>query len=67
MQTFDIEDLNFEEKMILMERLWDELSKEDENAVVPSWHLEVLSQREKKDSYDFDSLENVKKRLQQRV
>jgi len=63
--VIDICDLRFEEKIALMEELWEDLSKEHESDMIPSWHKEVLEQRE--DSQNFDSLNSVKARLEKYI
>jgi len=45
MTTIDIAELPVAEKLRLMEKLWDALSTQAENAVVPAWHQEVLARR----------------------
>jgi hypothetical protein len=35
---FSIEDMSVEEKLALMERLWDDLSRRPENIPSPEWH-----------------------------
>ena len=56
-----IKDLDLSQKMLLMEKLWDDLSKEEAYAT-PSWHIDVLSMRENGD--DFITLEESKERLE---
>jgi len=45
MTTIDIAELPVAEKLRLMEKLWDALSAQAEDTVVPAWHQEVLAQR----------------------
>jgi hypothetical protein len=35
------------EKLLEMERLWDDLCRNPEDVPSPSWHAEVLAEREK--------------------
>jgi putative addiction module component (TIGR02574 family) len=42
---FDIEQLNYGEKLELIARLWDSLSSSSEAIPLPNWHIEVLEQR----------------------
>ena len=58
----EIYDLAFEEKIALMEELWEDLSKKHQEDIIPDWHKEVLKNRE--NSTDFDSLKSVKERLE---
>ncbi len=58
----DICDLRFEEKIALMEELWEDLSREHEDDIIPDWHQNVLKQRE--NSQKFDSIDSVKSRLE---
>lgn len=39
--------LSLREKLLVMEALWDELSREEENLDVPQWHKDVLDERER--------------------
>ena len=41
----DIEGLSRDEKLDLMERLWDSLTANQEEVPVPQWHLELLDRR----------------------
>ena len=58
----EIYDLAFEEKIALMEELWEDLSKKHQEDIIPDWHKKVLKDRE--NSTDFDSLKSVKARLE---
>ena len=44
-QTFPIQSLSVSEKLVLLERLWDDLSKRPSDIPSPDWHGEVLAQR----------------------
>ncbi len=57
----EICDLGFEEKIALMEQLWEDLSREHENEIIPDWHHEILKQRE--DSQNFEYIDSVRIRL----
>lgn len=46
MATIQIEKLTVAEKIQVMESLWDSLCEHAENISSPSWHSEVLQQRE---------------------
>lgn len=43
-----IETLSVEEKVDLMDRLWESLAKSPENIPSPAWHGEVLAARQAK-------------------
>jgi len=57
----EIKNLDLSQKMLLMEKLWDELS-EDTSYATPSWHLETLQSREEKE--DFISVDEAKQRIE---
>jgi len=44
----DVAQLPLDEKLTLMETLWEEISRIDENVEVPQWHRDVLDERELK-------------------
>jgi len=41
----DISGLSREEKLELMDRLWDSLHEEQEDLPVPEWHLKLVEER----------------------
>jgi hypothetical protein len=43
--TISIESLSLAEKLLLMERLWEDLSKRTSNVPPPDWHGDVLAAR----------------------
>ena len=43
--TIPIESLSVAEKLLLMERLWDDLSRRPSNVPTPEWHGDVLAER----------------------
>ena len=45
--TLPLEKMTTEEKIRVMETIWDDLCKKDENIVSPSWHKDILDEREK--------------------
>lgn len=47
MNTLVIDQLNTEEKIFTMERLWDDLSHRAESITSPEWHKTILKQRMK--------------------
>ena len=65
MSILDLKSMSTAQKLIAMEELWEDMSKNiDHEQLVPSWHLEVLEDREKKVQNGeaiFYSLDEVKK------
>jgi len=41
----DIDGLSRDEKLDLMERLWESLTSDQEDVPIPTWHLELVHQR----------------------
>jgi hypothetical protein len=39
--------LPLHEKLLVMEAIWDDISREEQNVEVPQWHNEVLDERER--------------------
>lgn len=46
--TLQIEAMNTEEKLRVMEALWVDLTKKEEEFLTPDWHNDVLKAREQK-------------------
>jgi hypothetical protein len=46
--TIETKHLSREEKLRVMEALWDDLSKDPEQVESPGWHRDVLDERKKK-------------------
>lgn len=44
--TFEIRHLSREDKLRVMEAIWEDLSKEDEEVESPEWHQEALQETE---------------------
>jgi len=42
-----IHQLPFREKLLVMEAIWDDIAREEEDLEVPQWHKEVLDERER--------------------
>ena len=42
---FPIETLSVPEKLVLLERLWDDLSRRPSNIPAPDWHGDILAER----------------------
>ncbi|MEY4179323.1 MAG: hypothetical protein RLY70_2897 [Planctomycetota bacterium] len=65
-----IESLSLAEKLLLMERLWEELSKHPSNLPSPEWHGDVLAARMaavKEGKTEFVDWESAKERLRNRL
>ena len=43
----DFHQLPLREKLLVMEAIWEDLSREEQNLEVPQWHKEVLDERER--------------------
>lgn len=41
----EIQNLNSKEKIILMNKIWDSIDKENELVETPKWHKEILTTR----------------------
>lgn len=46
--TFEIGHLSREDKLRVMEAIWEDLSKEDEEVKSPKWHQEALQETEQR-------------------
>ena len=46
--AIDLKAMTVPEKLDLMEAIWADLSKDDENLPVPDWHAQVLHEREER-------------------
>jgi hypothetical protein len=42
-----IHELPLREKLLVMEAIWDDISREEQNLEVPQWHKEMLDERER--------------------
>ena len=65
-----LEKMTVAEKLALMERLWDDLSRRPENVPSPEWHGDVLARRMAavRDGHtDFVSWDDAKRRLRERL
>jgi len=66
LETIPLESLSLNEKMSLIEMVWDSLSQKSEDFSSPEWHGEVLQQRVEaveRDEAEFYSLDVVRQRL----
>jgi putative addiction module component (TIGR02574 family) len=65
-----LETMTVAEKLTLMERLWDDLSRRPENVPLPKWHGEVLMERiaaVRDGRSKFTDWDEAKQRLQERL
>ena len=61
-----LNEMTTDDKLAIMELLWDDLSRTPEDMRSPAWHAEVLAEREKRienGETHFSDLEDVEKRL----
>ncbi len=61
-----LDEMSKEEKIRLMEILWMDLTKSEEEITSPSWHEDVLKEREEKirtNQESYKDWESVKKEL----
>jgi putative addiction module component (TIGR02574 family) len=68
--TLSIETFSVAEKLMLMERLWDDLSRRPSDVPVPEWHGDVLAERQaavREGRPSFVEWEAAKKRLRERL
>lgn len=42
-----IRQMPLQEKLLVMEAIWDDICRDEENLEVPQWHKEVLDERER--------------------
>jgi putative addiction module component (TIGR02574 family) len=67
---YDLDEMTVEEKLEVMEQLWQDLSRNAEDVPSPAWHAEVLAERERlvqegKDKYS--PLEEVMERIKRKI
>ncbi len=65
-----IEAMSVAEKLSLMERLWDDLSRHQGNEISPPWHGTVLAERAaavREGRTDFVDWADAKRRLRERL
>ncbi|MEA2050657.1 MAG: acyl-protein synthetase [Campylobacterota bacterium] len=63
----DLKQLNMTDKFIILEQLWEDMSKNiEDDRFTPKWHLDTLDGIEKKEQNDqlkFSDFEDAKERL----
>jgi len=60
-------ELPAEERLVLMEALWDSLIPDPANVAIPSWHREIVTERLAEDDRDMrpgDSMAELRSRLE---
>ncbi len=65
----EIKNLSKEEKLRVMEAIWEDLSREDEGIESPQWHDKALQETERKFSSGEDEMvdwQTAKKQLRSR-
>jgi putative addiction module component (TIGR02574 family) len=65
-----LETMSVQEKLLLMERLWDDLSRRPEEVPSPAWHGDVLAARiaaVREGRTHFVDWEDAKQRLRERL
>lgn len=68
--SLPIETLSLAEKLILMERLWEDLSRRPADIPTPDWHGDVLAKRVaavREGKTSFVAWDDAKKRLAERL
>jgi putative addiction module component (TIGR02574 family) len=68
--TLLIESLSTADKIVLMERLWDDLSRRPADVVSPEWHGDILDDRRAavlEGRTAFVDWEDAKRRLRERL
>lgn len=62
--TLPLDKMTVEEKLRLIEIVWEDLKKNEDEIPVPEWHLEILREREQllsEGKSEFVNLETMKK------
>jgi len=42
-----IHEMSFREKLLVMEAIWEDISREEINLETPQWHKDILDERER--------------------
>ena len=69
LSTIPLDNLSVADKLVLMERLWDDLSRRPSEVSSPEWHGDILEQRRAavaEGRTDFVDWDEAKKRLRDR-
>ena len=65
-----LDQLTLEEKLQIMEALWEDLSARTQDVPVPQWHRDVLDSRERmieSGEAKFEDWDSAKKRIADRI
>ena len=68
--TLPLKDMTVEEKLQIMEAIWDDLSRHADEIPPPAWHGEVLAALEaaiERGEESFDDWETAKRRIRDSV
>lgn len=68
--TLPLKDMTVEEKLQLMEILWDDLSRNADQLQPPAWHAETLAEREAaiaRGEERFEDWEAAKRRIEKDI
>jgi putative addiction module component (TIGR02574 family) len=64
--SLPLDKMTSRDKIAMMERLWDDLCQDPESIPSPSWHKNVLDEREQRineGKVEFTALDKAKKRI----
>jgi len=68
--TLPLKEMTVEEKLQLMEALWDDLCQHADQLPPPAWHAETLAEREAaigRGEADFEDWEAAKRRIEKDI
>ena len=68
--TLPLSEMSIEEKLQMMEALWDDLSRNAPELAVPQWHGEVLAERKTataRGDDQFSDWEEARARIEQEI
>jgi hypothetical protein len=66
----ELDKMNVQEKLELLENVWADLCRNEENIPVPQWHKDILDEREKlvqEGKLKFSSWQSAKERIFKRT
>jgi len=70
MPALQLDKMSVQEKLRTIEKIWDDLQRRSEDVPVPSWHQDVLKEREKTiedKSTKFVKWEQAKERIREQT
>ena len=68
--SLPLDQMTIEEKLQLMEALWEDLSRHADEMQPPAWHAEALAEREAaiaRGEAQFEDWESAKKRIEKDI